>query len=44
MHSNAVDEREKKWADERKERQKEEDERINVEEKKLLEKLKNKYD
>ena len=44
MHTNAVEERERIWADERKERQNEEDNRIKIEEKKLLEKLKNKYD
>jgi hypothetical protein len=44
MHTNAVEERERRWADERKERQKVEDERIKEEEIKLLEKLKNKYD
>lgn len=44
MHSNAVEEREKIWKNERKEKQNLENDRIEMEEKKLLEKLKNKYD
>jgi len=43
MHTNAVEERERRWEEERQERAKEEESRVEVEEKKLLDKLKNKY-